>query len=141
MKRFNIRVYGLWLNDQQQVLVGQEKIPGGHPDVIKFPGGGLEFGEGLEDALKREWMEELQLEIQVREHVYTTHFFQPSAFDDSQVISVYYKIVPLSMPPDFPYLNDEGDRYYFEPVNLQLKERLSLPIDRYLAGLWQDWIK
>ena len=38
MKRFNIRVYGIWINDRQQILVSDERI--GDFKFTKFPGGG-----------------------------------------------------------------------------------------------------
>ena len=43
---FNIRVYGILINDKKQVLVSDEFIRGGY--YTKFPGGGLELGEGRE---------------------------------------------------------------------------------------------
>ena len=82
MKRFNIRVYGLLIDQpNQQILVSKEIILG--QEIIKFPGGGLEFDEGIADCLKREWMEEAGLEIEILEHFYTNDFFQKSAWDDS----------------------------------------------------------
>ncbi len=90
MPGFNIRVYGLLIREEHILLV-DESI-GGHP-VTKFPGGGLEFGEGPEDCMKREALEELGEEVTILEHFYTTGFFQPSAFrKDDQVISIYYHI-------------------------------------------------
>ena len=53
MKSFNIRVYGILLNDRNEVLVSDECRNG--YSFTKFPGGGLEFGEGLVDGLKREF--------------------------------------------------------------------------------------
>ena len=52
MNLFNIRVYGILINDKKQVLVSDEFIRGSY--YTKFPGGGLEYGEGLIEALKRE---------------------------------------------------------------------------------------
>jgi len=93
LPRFNIRVYGLWLNDQDQILVSDERI--GDFKFTKFPGGGLEYGEGIKECLKREWKEELNLEIEVCDHFYTTDFFQSSAFHvDTQIISIYYLVKP-----------------------------------------------
>jgi hypothetical protein len=43
--KFNIRVYGLLINKQQEVLVTDEYRIGMY--MTKFPGGGLEYGEGL----------------------------------------------------------------------------------------------
>ena len=94
MLRFNVRVYGVLLDDQQRVLVSDEWIRGKY--YTKFPGGGLEFGEGTRDCLKREFMEEMNLAVEVGEHLYTTDFFQLSAFNpDHQILSIYYLVKPL----------------------------------------------
>ena len=68
--RFNIRVYGVLINKHKQVLVSDEFIRGQY--FTKFPGGGLEFGEGTRDCLKREFQEEMNLEVAVGDHIYTT---------------------------------------------------------------------
>jgi 8-oxo-dGTP diphosphatase len=86
---FNIRVYGILINENKQVLVSDEFIRG--MQITKFPGGGLEFGEGTRDCLKREFMEEMNLNVEVGDHIYTTDFFQMSAFNkEHQIISIYY---------------------------------------------------
>jgi len=90
MSYFNVRVYGLLINSDHQILVSDEEEHGFR--FSKFPGGGLEFGEGLIDGLKREFMEECNAEIDVISHFYTTDFFEKSSFNDSQVISVYYLV-------------------------------------------------
>lgn len=129
MKRFNVRVYGLWLQEGM-VLLSEEQIKG--QTIIKFPGGGLEWGEGTLDGLKREWQEEMELDIDILSHFYTTDFFQPSAWDSSQVISIYYLVRALQ-PLDVPYTNGQ-ERFYFEPVNENLPALLSLPIDKIAAA-------
>ena len=48
---FNLRVYGILLGENKKVLVSDEFIRGNY--YTKFPGGGLEFGEGTRDCLKR----------------------------------------------------------------------------------------
>ena len=99
MSYFNVRVYGLLINHRGEVLVSDEQEYGFR--FSKFPGGGLEFGEGLIDGLKREFMEECNAEINVISHFYTTDFFEKSSFNDSQVISVYYLVsekAPLVLP-------------------------------------------
>jgi len=88
MSYFNVRVYGLLINQNNEVLISDEEEYGFR--FSKFPGGGLELGEGLIDGLKREFMEECDAEIEVLSHFYTTDFFEKSSFNDSQVISVYY---------------------------------------------------
>ena len=76
---FNVRVYGILINEAKQVLVSDEYIRGAY--ITKFPGGGLEFGEGTRDCLQREFMEEMNLKVAVGNHLYTTDHFQLSAFN------------------------------------------------------------
>ena len=93
INRFNIRVYGILINNGQ-LLVSDEYIK--KNKITKFPGGGLEFGEGSKDCLIREFKEELNLSIKVIEHYYTTDFYVNSSFDtNSQIISIYYIVYPL----------------------------------------------
>ena len=88
---FNIRVYGILINDNNEVLLSDENRFG--RKFTKFPGGGLEQGEGLIDCVKREYMEELQLNVEVGDLFYLTDFFQESAFNENdQIISVYYRV-------------------------------------------------
>ncbi len=92
MSYFNIRAYGILINDKQEVLLSDECHS--RRNITKFPGGGLELGEGLIDAVKREYMEECNMEIEVISHLYTTDFYEKSSFNDSQVISIYYLVEP-----------------------------------------------
>jgi ADP-ribose pyrophosphatase YjhB (NUDIX family) len=86
-----IRVYGIYINEKKQVLVSDELIKG--KLYTKFPGGGLEFGEGTRDCLIREFREEMAADIIVKEHLYTTDFYLESAFATGvQVISIYYEV-------------------------------------------------
>jgi len=89
MHRFNLRVYGILINEKKQVLVSDEYIRGAY--YTKFPGGGLEFGEGTRGCLRREFMEEMNLRVEIGDHIYTTDYFQMSAFNpEHQIISIYY---------------------------------------------------
>ena len=94
MDLFNIRVYGILVNEKRQILLSDEYIRGKY--YTKFPGGGLEFGEGTRVCLAREITEEMDLQVEVGEHIYTTDFYQPSAFNPRhQIISIYYYVHPL----------------------------------------------
>lgn len=95
MSYFNVRVYGLLINDKQEVLISDEQEY--NTNFTKFPGGGLELGEGLIEALKREFMEECNLKIQVDQHFYTTDFYEKSSFNESQIISIYYLVSALEV--------------------------------------------
>lgn len=140
LKRFVIRVYGICINADGEVLLTSECWK--NTPMLKFPGGGLEWGEGIVDALKREFREELDSEIDIVEHFYTTDFFQLSAFNtDDQIISVYYlvqlkKSISSLVSPwtgDFP---EEGviQFHWVNPLVFGENAPLSFPIDR-LVGL------
>src|SRR6476660_4673609 len=104
---FNIRVYGVLINQQSQVLVSDEYIRGKY--YTKFPGGGMELGEGTRDCLKREFKEEMNLEVKIEDHIYTTDYFQMSAFNpEHQIISIYYFVKALE-PITVPLRNKEFD--------------------------------
>ena len=149
---FNLRVYGILLNDQQQVLVSDEYIRGNY--YTKFPGGGLEFGEGTRDCLKREFMEEMQLNIEVSDHIYTTDYFQMSAFNPShQIISIYYfakALEPISVPlRNKPFDFDANQlAIYEEKKEIETfrfinwdefsQDAVTLPIDKIVAKIIKD---
>ena len=100
MSKFNVRVYGILLNEHKQVLVSDEYIRGEY--YTKFPGGGLEFGEGTRECLQREFKEEMNLDVSIEDHIYTTDIFQMSAFTpEHQIIAIYYfakALQPITVP-------------------------------------------
>ena len=146
---FNIRVYGILITEENKVLVSDEFIRGKY--YTKFPGGGLEFGEGTRDCLVREFMEEMNLKVQVEEHLYTTDFFQMSAFNpEHQIVSIYYRVKPLEeiKAPlrETPFAFDEnqmavyhatGETETFRLIPLQEFDAsaVHLPIDKVVAEL------
>lgn len=149
---FNIRVYGILINEQKQVLVSDEYIRGMY--ITKFPGGGLELGEGTRDCLKREFLEEMNLKVEVNEHVYTTDFFQMSAFNkDQQIISIYYFVKALEeikaplREKEFDFderelkmYADTGETETFRFIHWQnfSAASVSLPIDKIIASLLKE---
>ncbi|MES2656107.1 MAG: NUDIX domain-containing protein [Bacteroidota bacterium] len=142
INRLNIRVYGLLLNEQQEILVVDEQI--NDFKFTKFPGGGLELGEGIADCLQREFMEECELPIQVDKHFYTTDFFQVSAFRPTdQLISIYYWVNPQSKPFHINLntitlnLNGKVEILQFKWIKLaDLHENIfTFPIDKLVCSM------
>ena len=152
MHRFNIRVYGILVNEQRQVLVSDELIRGNR--YTKFPGGGLEYGEGTRDCLKREFMEEMNLKVEVDSHLYTTDYFQESAFHPGQqIISIYYLVHPLeeisvrlsNVAFDFDEQQmiiynkeNEIETFRFIDWNNLSEESVTLPIDKLVVKLIKE---
>ena len=152
MNRFNIRVYGILVNENKEVLVADEFIRGSY--YTKFPGGGLEFGEGTRDCLKREFMEEMSLNVEVGDHIYTTDYFQMSAFNPyHQIISIYYfvkALEPIAAPLreklfDFDEdqlkvydITGECETFRFIPWDEFSAESVTLPIDKIVSRMVKE---
>ncbi len=137
-----VRAYGLLLH-QGSVLVSDELIKGRR--ITKFPGGGLEYGEGLKDCLIREVREEIGVESLHVEHFYTTDFFQQSAFHTSpmQVISVYFtfrvadpsRIPVVTLPFEGMHGEQDQELFRWERLDRKAEEAVSLPVDRVVWDL------
>ncbi len=137
------------MGEDKSVLVSDEFIRGNY--YTKFPGGGLEFGEGTRDCLKREFKEEMDLEVKITDHIYTTDFYQMSAFNPGhQIISIYYFAEPLepikvplrNKPFDFDErqmgiyrATGETETFRFIERELFSAESVTLPIDKVVAEM------
>lgn len=140
---YNIRVYGL-LVENGAVLVSDEYYRGIF--MTKFPGGGHEIGESLIDCLHREFKEELNLEIEIINHFYTTDFYVPSFFNkEHQLISVYY-LIRKNIEVQ---LNTSDQKFNFEPlhgaqslrwinINLINEDDLTYPIDKKVVTMLKN---
>ncbi len=146
---FNLRSYGILINELHQILVSDEYIYGEY--FTKFPGGGVEIGEGTRDCLKREFREEMDLQVEVLGHLYTTDFFQPSKFKKGdQIISIYYFVKPLEKinfqliqkPFDFTEVqlkvyesSKKIETFRFIDMDQFNEESVNLPIDKIVAKM------
>ena len=145
IKHFNIRVYGLIINEDNEVLLTDEFQLG--QKMTKFPGGGLRFGEGPADCLRREAMEEFGQEVEIVEHFYTTDFYQQSLFfKDHQLISIYYIIrfkMPVrfrisEIPFDFSDMKNGNQSFRWKKISQLSPDDLSFPIDQHVANLLKE---
>lgn len=128
---FNVRVYGLCWNSNEELLICDELIKG--LQITKLPGGGLEYGEGPAACIVREFKEETGNDIEVIRHFYTTDFFVKSAFGENQVISIYYEVKMIGEPK----FNVPNESIVFrwiqkEKVN---ENTFTFPIDKKVAEL------
>lgn len=141
--KFTVRVYGLLVNDKQEILISDEFRFGRF--FTKFPGGGVEHGEGLIEALKREFIEEIGINIEVNSLYYVNDFVQFSAFkSDEQLLSFYFWVSTSEwekIPSSFysiPF-TEETEKQRWIPLEKISPDHFTFPIDRLLATkLWEE---
>lgn len=145
IRGFNIRVYGLIFNEDKEILLSDEYQMG--MKMTKFPGGGLKFGEGTIECLKREAVEEFGQPIEILEHFYTLDYFQPALFySEYQLISIYYfarlvepvKFKVSDEPFDFSEMKNGNISFRWKNINELKEDDLTLPVDKKVAGMLQD---
>lgn len=126
------------IDSNNQILLSDEKL--GDHYFTKFPGGGLEFGEGTRECLKREFKEELSIEIEIIDHYYTTDFCQVSSFrQNHQVISIYY-LVKSNQSIDISSQIVDKNQYKYElfrwrNLNALIPSDLTFPIDQEVVKI------
>jgi ADP-ribose pyrophosphatase YjhB (NUDIX family) len=144
---FTIRVYALIINVSKEVLVTDEYQL--EMEMTKFPGGGLNFGEGTIECLKRELMEECSQEITDIEHFYTTDFYQKALYwENHQLISIYYlaKIKGLNQFKvstkafDFPEKKNGSQSFRWVAADQINPEEFTFPIDKHVAHLLKEYL-
>jgi len=150
MALFNVRVYGILLDEEKRLLVSDEFIRGNY--ITKLPGGGLEIGEGTRDGLAREFMEEANIVVNVGDHFYTTDFFQISAFNNKdQIISIYYLVHTADtslinakekafdfLPEEVADKNGTAENLRWIPFHEISEEAMTLPIDKVAVKMLVD---
>lgn len=140
-RRFNVRVYGLIVKDDKILITDEFRLD---MYMTKFPGGGLEFGEGTLDCLKRECMEELGQEVEITGHFYTTDFYQPSLHlpNQYQMLSIYYRARLIGEESfriaekvnDFPPV-DGAQAFRWVPLREIHPGMFTLPIDKVVVEM------
>ncbi len=145
ISRYIVRVYALIINSTNEILISDEYQL--NMRMTKFPGGGLEFGEGTIDCLKREAVEEFGQEIEVLEHFYTTDYFQQAQFyDNAQLLSIYYlaKFVdPIQFKiskTQFDFELEENGAQSFRWMNLKDLNfnEMTFPVDKKVVKLLKE---
>jgi ADP-ribose pyrophosphatase YjhB (NUDIX family) len=141
MKRVNLRAYAI-IEHNDFVLVTDEFRIGKR--MTKFPGGGHEWGEGLTETILRECREELGQQPSSLEHFYTTDFFVPSAFRNTdQLIAVYYRAtlpepekIPVQETP-FAFEEETDGAQVFRWISRSeiSADHFTYPIDQHVAEL------
>ena len=143
---FTIRVYGLIISESNEVLITDEFQL--NTRMTKFPGGGMNFGEGTIDCLKREMLEECNQQIEDVKHFYTTDFYQKALFyENCQLVSIYYlaklkgeiAFKVSEIPFDFEQMENGNQSFRWVLCNSINPDEFTFPIDKHVALLLKEY--
>ena len=126
-RKFNVRIYFFLISNKideshSQVLLSDEILGG--KQCTKWPGGGLEFGEGPRDCARREAREELGQEIELGPLVHATGGFVRSAWRPEEQVLCHYYVARLKGPATFrvtdnPFDFEDGGAQSFRWESMQ----------------------
>lgn len=135
LSNFNVRAYAICENNNK-ILVLYEYHKG--QIYCKLPGGGVEFGEGILDCLHREFLEELNVKIEIVDHLYTQEHFVESIIDDGRQILLIYYIVKINNLEDMKIATPDINRFEWSDVN---ENPFALPIDKIALAKYRERFK
>ena len=147
MPNIRIRAAGILIKDGQILLVRHEK---NGKSYYLLPGGGVEFGESVAEALVREFKEEVGLDIKVGPMVLVHDSIPPD--QHRQVLNLYFVVssdqFDIRVTPDavlrdaaFFSLSDFPKMTVNPDVKLEIMEGLKnnwASGSRYLGNCWKD---
>ena len=144
-KNIRIRVAGVIIKDNKLLLIAHKKKK---KIYWLLPGGGVQFGESLEESLKREFLEELQVNIKVKEPVIICDSVDPN--NKRHIVNICFLCDcdngPLMLGKDhrlydFKFFDKEkiSNITIFPPMNSNLISIMSGEKNlNYLGKLWLD---
>ncbi len=129
---FNIRVYAICVNEDKFLVLHENNYAG--KKLCKLPGGGLEFGESTIECLKREFKEELNVTIEIIEHLYTQEeFIEPLVKENKQLFIVYYVVKILNISDLHINIPDIEKS---EWIDFNKESPLTLPLDKKALNIF-----
>ena len=124
---YRVSVKGLIYDNNGKLLFVCERS-----DTWDLPGGGLEHGEGIAEALRRECREELGAEIEITNAAPIIIPTWSKKFD-TPVLIIAYQVRPVSPPTTTP---DVGELRYIgadELDQVELDSTLSAMMDQFYS--------
>ena len=141
-----IRVGSIILKKDKILLIAHEKD---REIYWLIPGGGVDFGESLEDALKRELREELNIEVKVGKPCMLFDSIEPNG--SRHIVNIYFvseyvggdfKLWSDSILHDYKYFSykELSQVKMYPPINRELSEMFNKNLDDldniYMGKIW-----
>ncbi|MGQ9842880.1 MAG: NUDIX domain-containing protein [Spirochaetota bacterium] len=142
-KKIRIRVAGLVVDEDKILMIAHKK---GDEIYWLLPGGGVEYQESLDEALKREFLEELGLSVAVCDIALIADSIEPNGKRHIVNIVFWCKLINQSIRLgnekilyDFSYkhVNEVADIIMYPPLNEYIIQLLQNKNERiYKGSLW-----
>lgn len=124
-EKLRVRVCGVCIKEDKLLLVRHSHTLGNEAFWAP-PGGGLTYGESVQDCLKREMQEETGLEVEVGRFLFVNEFLQPPLHAVELFFEVNVKGGSITTGTD-PEM--EAGQQLIEQVQwLSMKEIIALPV-------------
>lgn len=142
-KKIRIRAAGIVRRGEEVLLICHKK---NGEEYWLLPGGGVDFGESLSEAVEREFMEELSVKVLAEDLSFVSDAIEPSG--DRHIVNVVFFCDHISGEPvlaeeerlhsygwfragEIPHLK------MYPPINDQLEAVMKgAPVKKYLGRLW-----
>lgn len=136
MRTIRIRVAGILIHDGKILLVKHEK---NNETYWLLPGGGIEYGESVENALIREFQEEVGIDIKVGKLVLVHDSIPPKLF--RHVLNLYFLVTANSFE-----IKVTRDSVLVDAAFVSLEEFPGVPVKpdvkkEVLNGYREKWLK
>ena len=129
--RIRLRVMGIYLNNDKLLLI-KHKGFGTEGYLWAPPGGGVEFGEPIKQALTREFFEETRLHIEVQRFLLLNEYIEDPLHAVELFFSVKKKSGSLRLGSEYKH---SGARILEEARYFTIEELQSLPREGLHAKL------
>lgn len=104
---FHVGVYGILIKDKKILLI--KKSRGAYKGMFDLPGGGIEFGEKIESALKREFMEETGITIKDYSFFSNNEYFCDYINDANEPRKLHHIGIYYTVSASFDTIKTDSD--------------------------------
>lgn len=139
MKKINFAQKAFIVNDGKILLVKKSKDDPSHPNEWEIPGGRIEFGETIDEHIKREVMEEVGIDIIPKEPFAIWTWIMKRGEDEIQVIAVgrYCDAVNLDVNDH----NRVSDDYLADIEWVDIDKVFSYPLIKDIVPAMKQFVK
>jgi 8-oxo-dGTP pyrophosphatase MutT (NUDIX family) len=106
-QRFHFGVYGILIKNKEVLMIKKSRGP--YKGMYDLPGGGIEFGEKVEEALKREFVEEAGIELDGLEFVGHNEYFSEYKNEKNELRKMHHVGLYYQVSATYEFIKSDAD--------------------------------